>query len=144
MAITEQRRLYNQRWVESNRDHVKAYRDANKDKRNARRRELYAQEKDRRAQAIEGTRQYRINNPFARRAATYGIPAEKLEVMSIKGCAICGATEGKLHVDHDHKSGRVRGILCSACNLAIGHLQDDPIIVASALRYLMNGGNVNA
>lgn len=46
-----------------------------------------------------------------------------------------------LDVDHDHATGEVRGLLCNRCNQAIGLLQDDPLIVRSALVYL-NGGIV--
>lgn len=41
-----------------------------------------------------------------------------------------------LVVDHDHTTGAVRGLLCSACNTGIGHLKDDPAVVAAALHYL--------
>jgi len=55
------------------------------------------------------------------------------------GCAICGVMEeeGKrLHVDHDHKSGEVRGLLCGLCNRGIGSLRDDEDLVRKAARYL--------
>ena len=54
-------------------------------------------------------------------------------------CAICKTSEpGKkgFHVDHSHDTGKVRGLLCHGCNLGIGHLRDDPAIVAAALLYL--------
>ncbi len=54
-------------------------------------------------------------------------------------CAICLGTNKngtKLHVDHDHDSGEIRGILCSKCNTAIGLLGDDPRIIARATNYL--------
>lgn len=55
-------------------------------------------------------------------------------------CAICCSDESelakKLAVDHDHATGRVRGLLCDDCNLAIGRLQDSPKILRRALDYL--------
>ena len=50
-------------------------------------------------------------------------------------CGICPATTG-LCVDHDHKTGKVRGLLCRRCNAGIGLLQDTTEGVAAALVYL--------
>lgn len=59
-------------------------------------------------------------------------------------CAICKQPEthkrqGKLKmlaVDHDHKTGAIRGLLCSDCNTGIGKLKDDPMVIRSAIQYL--------
>lgn len=53
-------------------------------------------------------------------------------------CAICSDTliESKCCVDHDHKSGNVRGILCVKCNSGIGMLQDSPMVLAQASTYV--------
>lgn len=59
-------------------------------------------------------------------------------------CAICANPEtatrnGKvkaLAVDHDHKTGNVRGLLCSDCNTGIGKLKDDRNVLLSAVKYL--------
>jgi Recombination endonuclease VII len=50
-------------------------------------------------------------------------------------CAICRIAPA-VHVDHDHATGRVRGMLCFPCNAAIGHLRDDPQVVRRAAVYL--------
>ena len=54
------------------------------------------------------------------------------------GCGICGDPPGKtaLHVDHDHETGVVRGLLCFRCNSALGNLRDDPDIITLALVYV--------
>ena len=55
-------------------------------------------------------------------------------------CAVCGAIESRggqaLHVDHDHGTGRIRGMLCRGCNTALGHLQDNPSLLRRAADYL--------
>jgi uncharacterized OB-fold protein len=56
-------------------------------------------------------------------------------------CAICCQPERTkrnhlLSVDHCHKTGRFRGLLCSHCNRAVGLLGDDPVVMESAARYV--------
>ncbi len=55
------------------------------------------------------------------------------------GCAICGKRPGKvsLHVDHDHETGEVRGLLCVGCNNALGQFRDDLELLARASDYLV-------
>lgn len=53
-------------------------------------------------------------------------------------CEACGDYSGqrRLAVDHCHESGDVRGILCTRCNAALGHLKDDPARIRGVLAYL--------
>jgi Recombination endonuclease VII len=50
-------------------------------------------------------------------------------------CAICLAASAE-HVDHDHTTGHVRGVLCFNCNVAIGQFKDDPWVLQRAIEYL--------
>lgn len=52
---------------------------------------------------------------------------------------VCGICEGPMdppYVDHCHKTGAVRGILCGACNRGLGHFHDNPTSLARAIIYL--------
>ena len=56
-------------------------------------------------------------------------------------CEICGTTDpkgyyGKFHTDHDHVTGKVRGLLCDQCNKGLGHFKDNIGYLESAVRYL--------
>ena len=74
----------------------------------------------------------------------YNISIEEFNQMLVNQnhkCKICGVDElnaGKkgLSVDHDHKSGKVRGLLCSNCNTAVGLLKENINILKSAIKYL--------
>ncbi len=72
----------------------------------------------------------------------YGMTHQDFQAMVVEQsgvCAICRQPEKflpNLHVDHSHRTGVVRGLLCGHCNRAIGLLQDDPNIALSAAAYL--------
>lgn len=70
----------------------------------------------------------------------YGIDENKYnEMLKEQGgvCKICKKkSEKRLAVDHDHKSGKVRGLLCSYCNTALGSIRDDKEIAQRMIDYL--------
>jgi hypothetical protein len=68
----------------------------------------------------------------------YGIGADEVNAMIERQggvCAICGRPDPE-HVDHDHATGRIRGILCFNCNGGLGQLGDDPERLRAAAAYL--------
>lgn len=71
----------------------------------------------------------------------YGLTQEGYDAMLEEQggvCAICGASpNGKnLAVDHDHVTGKVRGLLCFKCNYGLGYFQDSRDLLAKASEYL--------
>jgi hypothetical protein len=72
----------------------------------------------------------------------YGISPEEYDAILVaqRGvCAICARPNDdgrRLHVDHCHDSGKVRGLLCHLCNRALGAFGDDPDRVERAVEYL--------
>lgn len=77
----------------------------------------------------------------------YGITADQYAAMYERQaglCAICDEPETmtyrgnvkQLSVDHDHATGVVRGLLCAACNFALGKFRDNPALLRAAAHYL--------
>jgi hypothetical protein len=74
----------------------------------------------------------------------YGLSVEDYSrMLASQGgvCKLCGSPPGtgrqkRLHVDHDHKTGKVRGLLCDHCNHALGKMKDDPVLLRKAAAYL--------
>lgn len=56
-------------------------------------------------------------------------------------CVICNDKHQSLVVDHNHKTGDIRGLLCSSCNTGLGFLKDSPEILYNAKKYLESKGH---
>jgi hypothetical protein len=151
LAVAGQRKLCDGCKAQRNRDRVAKWQRENPEKRNARFRRWYAENA---ATHNERTMDWARRNPSAAKPSAdqqrgyylkwkYGITLDDERAMlAVQGgcCAICRKADlpdgQRWHVDHDHETGAVRGLLCRACNLLLGHAGDDPTVLAAAITYL--------
>ncbi|HEX6312004.1 MAG TPA: endonuclease VII domain-containing protein [Acidimicrobiia bacterium] len=93
----------------------------------------------------ERQREYRRENREAERLGhlrrTFGLTLEDYEralTAQLGRCAICRRKPGtiSLHVDHDHRNGKVRGLLCFRCNGGLGQFKENPAQLVRAAEYL--------
>ena len=121
-------------------------------KKNATNRKRYAETLEvSRARAREASRKWREANPEEYRAVShkshlkrkYGMSeADVLAMVAAQGggCAACGRTDFKgprgRHVDHCHKTGVVRGVLCRGCNTSLGQMEDNPTAIRALADYV--------
>ena len=107
--------------------------------------------RDNREYYLEYVRAYRKRNPdrtLDSQVRKYGITGADYKSMLTEQGGICAnssctnaesKTGYRLDVDHCHKTGRVRGLLCRDCNLILGHSNDDPEILRGLAIYLEEG-----
>jgi hypothetical protein len=146
------RRKTKNAWTAANRDHVNAKARAfiarHRERINAKAKERYKENPEKYRAHVKA---YRARRPWAKREyewkLKYGISRADYDRMLLEqggGCAICGATPSDptrprdkvLHVDHDHVTGVVRGLLCNQHNRALGLFADDPELLQRAIGYL--------
>lgn len=99
----------------------------------------------------EKDRNYRLKNARNCRSNSlkyrFGITADDYDVMYDKQqgcCAICGIhssdytnkTKLRLHVDHCHTTGMIRGLLCNSCNTSLGGFKDSEDVLNKAIAYI--------
>lgn len=139
----------------SQKEYQKLYYEKNKEKKSEYRKlhreqlKEYAKEyyKNNKEKALESSRKSRIKNKENVRVSqlkcTYGITLDDWNSLFEKQegrCAICKRPqdyfEKSLAVDHNHKTGKVRGLLCENCNRAIGLLYDNIDSLRNAIDYL--------
>jgi hypothetical protein len=106
------------------------------------------------ARCKDCVRAYRSQRPAARKPYVrmhtlkklYGITPEDYDAMyEAQGgrCGVCGVEKGKqnFHIDHDHGTGEVRGLLCLSCNAGMGQLGDDATRLRAAADWIERGGS---
>lgn len=123
--------------------------DWNKRNPVARKRTVFKYDEKHRERTREYSRRHRENKTLEEKRAphlkrSYGMTIADYNALLLKQggkCALCLAVSarpsgGHLCVDHDHDTGRIRGLLCVLCNTAIGLLGDDPKRLLEAAKYL--------
>jgi hypothetical protein len=108
--------------------------------------------------AMEYRKRWYAKNPFYDRLRLYGMSFEQFQkrLQEQDGkCALCGCVLEKPFIDHDHAccpstaKGKfkgspcgkcIRGLLCLACNMALGYLRDNPVLCEKAAAYLRKWG----
>lgn len=135
----ERERANRKEYNDSHKEEYAVYREENKDKINLWHKENYMNNRDRK---LEYNRAHREESKVAYIKRKYSIGVEEynniLRGQNFK-CAICGSElklDRKTHVDHNHKTNYVRGILCENCNHGIGGFMDDPRLCIRAANYL--------
>lgn len=103
---------------------------------------------------VQYKREYRIKHPEVakfhnqkrgpeyHRQHLYGLSDSDFRALESrqKGvCALCGKKPKKFHVDHDHATGKIRGLLCIGCNTGLGQLGDNEAGLRRALTYITKG-----
>lgn len=109
----------------------KRYHGENKESISRQHKKYYIENRD---QILEKKRLWHIERK-------YNLTSEQFKSLSDgQGgvCAICGEINGdrRLYVDHCHKTGKVRGLLCNACNRGLGAFKDNPDNLSLAVTYL--------
>lgn len=91
------------------------------------------------------TRTYPIRRHVRHVMRTYKVSQDEASALlwrAGEGCEVCGgdnvdhSTAGRLCIDHDHATGKVRGVLCSRCNRILGAAKDDPSLLRRLADYL--------
>ncbi|MGA8903747.1 MAG: endonuclease domain-containing protein [Candidatus Bathyarchaeia archaeon] len=83
--------------------------------------------------------EWRRTHPYAGAKHRYGITEDEYHKMAAEQkqrCRICGRTPKTLTIDHNHETGKVRGLLCRRCNLVVGILENKNTNMPAILAYL--------
>lgn len=138
----EKKQLYRkERWVkykERLSAYYKRYQKANAAQINAYNRQWYAKHIE--SERASGIAWYHANESVIR-CRRYGITIDAYREMLSRqngACAICLSLPGRsrLHIDHNHDTGRVRGLLCSRCNAGVGMFKDNHELMLAAVEYV--------
>jgi len=148
VKLNAQAKEHRQRQVKDDPDYYKKYYAKNKErllgyqrKWNEKHREaINKQKRDYHKNNLEKDRLYRYEHHLKK---SYGMSLEDKKLLLEQQnnvCKTCASplihTEKKCCVDHDHKTGRVRGILCSNCNIVLGMIKENTITLSNMIEYI--------
>lgn len=131
---------YAKTYREENMPKILEYREKTKNIKSQRDKERYQANKE------EKKKFYHVNKKLMKGrqlVKKYGITLEEYN-LRLKNqnnvCAICKSSENTggraLAVDHDHETGKIRGLLCSKCNVSLGNINDNVEILRKMIQYL--------
>ena len=144
----EARRAYMRQYYEKNKEKFRPTSREKRDQYNAARNAKYATDPEWQERARAAARKWAAENPEKRktqRVKQYGIDGAEYDRMLSEQfgvCAICKSSNtgdkrgGRFHVDHCHSSGKVRGLLCLACNHGLGKFKDSIESLKRAIGYI--------
>ncbi len=95
----------------------------------------------------ENKHRFKVRDMSRKLLAKYGITEEEYQSMLAaqdNRCAICNTHTSslprRLSVDHCHRTGKIRGLLCLKCNSLLGYAEDNEVILGTAISYLRRAG----
>jgi hypothetical protein len=94
--------------------------------------------KENRKKIIKYSQKYNLQKVYNLTEKEY----EQMFIIQDFKCSICGREQDlkwkrRLAIDHDHLTGKIRGLLCHHCNMGLGQFFDDPFLLRKALKYLL-------
>lgn len=157
LSVEEKKKRHNENsrnWAKNNKEKIretnKKYLSKNKSERREYEREYYqknkekVKEKSKKWQTINSDK-WKLIQRNSRMKKLYDIDINQynnLMTQQYSGCSICNNPinngNRNLSVDHNHKTGEVRGLLCNSCNTGLGYFKDNPELLINAVFYLLN------
>jgi len=107
-------------------------------------------ERKKRAYTNHGSRDNFMRHKRAKSYGLTGLELERMEAAQGHACAICLSSQNRgyrgkerisLDIDHCHTTGKIRGLLCNACNRMLANAKDKPALLRAAATYLESHTN---
>lgn len=127
----KKRSEYEKKWKSENRERLRkldrAWKSKNREKVNESSKKAYHRRKERALDRV--------------RFRKYGITGEEFRQRLAQQhykCSVCGGdgSDKNLSVDHSHETGKIRGLICNSCNMALGNVKDSIEILKNLITYL--------